>query len=167
MKLYKKIPEAAIGKPPFFAALIAGAFVCFAYSPSAYAQCPVGKVEVQVTTPSGITRILCLPGEAVENIEDTPDHGGGDITVVLRSGFFDFNDLTPNVDVPSTLSSGNVTVSITPLDSNRGSWEGAESSQSIGSSALRLTPTIGQFAGFLAVDASDLGLLVSGPKRVE
>lgn len=159
MNLCKRISWATIRTQSLFVALIVGTFIAFGYSPPAHAQCAEGEAEIVISTPSGKTKFLCLPGEAVENIENTPDHAAGTIDVTLRSGEFNFDDLTPNVDVPSSLSSGNVILGFFLNEAS--AWQGADAEQSIGASALRLTPDqLDSFAsGAFFVNAANVGLL--------
>lgn len=45
----------------------------------ALAQCPEGKSEVQITTPSGKQKTICIPDAAVPGIENASEHGSGTI----------------------------------------------------------------------------------------
>lgn len=45
----------------------------------AAAECPDGKQAVQITTPSGITKTLCIPLKAVQGIETAAENSGGTI----------------------------------------------------------------------------------------
>jgi len=48
-------------------------------SSQALAECPKGQQEVQITTPSGKTKALCIPDAGVQGIENAADHSGGTI----------------------------------------------------------------------------------------
>lgn len=43
------------------------------------AQCPDGKSEVQLTTPSGKNKTICISDAAIPGIENAADHSGGTI----------------------------------------------------------------------------------------
>jgi hypothetical protein len=43
------------------------------------AQCSAGKSELVMTTPSGKTRIMCVPDQAIGGIENAADHSAGEI----------------------------------------------------------------------------------------
>lgn len=47
------------------------------------AECPEGKNPVQITTPSGKSKTLCIPDSAVQGIENAAEHSGG--TIVASS----------------------------------------------------------------------------------
>jgi hypothetical protein len=43
-------------------------------------ECPEGRVEVLIETPSGKVKILCMPAAAVDGLENAADHSQGAIT---------------------------------------------------------------------------------------
>ena len=45
----------------------------------ALAECPEGKEPVDISTPSGITKTLCIPAAAVKGIENAAEQSGGTI----------------------------------------------------------------------------------------
>ena len=45
----------------------------------AFAECPEGKNEVLMVTPSGIQKTLCIPNAAIIGIETAADHSAGSI----------------------------------------------------------------------------------------
>jgi len=49
------------------------------FASNAFAECPEGKEPVDITTPSGITKTLCIPAAAVQGIENAAEHSGGTI----------------------------------------------------------------------------------------
>jgi len=49
----------------------------------ALAECPEDKQPVDITTPSGITKTLCIPAAAVQGIENAAENSGG--TIVASS----------------------------------------------------------------------------------
>jgi len=46
---------------------------------TSFAGCPEGKSEVQVTTPSGKQKVLCMPDQALPGLENAADHSDGTI----------------------------------------------------------------------------------------
>ena len=46
---------------------------------SAFAECPDGKEPVNISTPSGITKTLCIPAAAVKGIETAAENSAGTI----------------------------------------------------------------------------------------
>ena len=43
------------------------------------AECPKDKYPINVTTPSGIQKVLCVPAAAVDGLENAADHSAGTI----------------------------------------------------------------------------------------
>ena len=59
---------------------------------SGLAGCPEGKSPITILTPSGKMKILCVPPQAIQGIEEAADHSGG--TVVSETcPCFSQNDL--------------------------------------------------------------------------
>jgi len=56
------------------------------------AECPEGKNPVQINTPSGKSKILCIPDAAVQGIENAAEHSGGTI-VAATCPCWDDNEL--------------------------------------------------------------------------
>lgn len=50
----------------------------FFYSAS-FGECPKGKSEIQLITPSGIQKSICIPDEALPGLENAADHSDGTI----------------------------------------------------------------------------------------
>lgn len=50
-----------------------------ALASTVWAECPEGKEPVDISTPSGITKTLCIPAAAVEGIENAAENSGGTI----------------------------------------------------------------------------------------
>jgi hypothetical protein len=59
----------------FLAMLLVSVFI----AAEVLAECPEGKNPVQLTTPSGKTKTLCIPDAAVQGIENAAEHSGGTI----------------------------------------------------------------------------------------
>jgi hypothetical protein len=49
-------------------------------SPEAWAECPPGKTEITIITPSGKTKVLCVPDAALPGIENAAENS--DATVI-------------------------------------------------------------------------------------
>lgn len=58
---------------------ILGLSLIVIFASAAFAQCPDDKEPVNITTPSGITKTLCIPAAAVQGIENAAEHSGGTI----------------------------------------------------------------------------------------
>ena len=51
--------------------------ICLSTAIPVLAQCPKGKSEVIVMTPSGITKTICVSDNAIPGIENAAEHSGG------------------------------------------------------------------------------------------
>lgn len=58
---------------------VMGIFMVVAMATSVWAECPQDKEPVEITTPSGITKTLCIPAAAVQGIETAAENSGGTI----------------------------------------------------------------------------------------
>jgi hypothetical protein len=83
-------------------------------SASASAQCPEGKSEIVVQTPSGVVKTLCVGDQAVEGLENAADHSEGTI-IPASCPCFTQDDVVATLDAnadflcplaPGTTSSG-------------------------------------------------------------
>ena len=65
---------------------------------SAFAECPEGKQPVNITTPSGNTKTLCIPDAAVQGIETAAENSGGTFVAAECPCWSsdDVNDLVSN-----------------------------------------------------------------------
>ena len=70
-------------KSKIFISVLVMVFVSVYITSAVLAECPEGKNPVQLTTPSGKTKTLCIPDAAMQGIENAADHSGG--TIVTSS----------------------------------------------------------------------------------
>lgn len=80
-----------------FVTLVVSVFI----SSDVFAECPEGKNPIQLTTPSGKTKTLCVPDAAMQGIENAAEHSGG--TIVTAScdcwSQSQINDIDANAQV--------------------------------------------------------------------
>jgi hypothetical protein len=76
---------------------------------SAFAECPEGKQPVNITTPSGKTKTLCIPDAAVQGIETAAENSGGTIVAAECPCWTsaEVNDLVANNPGFTCIDNGN------------------------------------------------------------
>ena len=96
-----------------------------------WAQCPEGKSEVQLTTPSGKQKTICIPDVALPGIENAAEHSNGTIipascpcwtetelnAYVERFGLIECIDHTsepPHLCIPDSLVKHYECIAVTP-----------------------------------------------------
>ena len=65
-------------KKKYFICLVLIGF-SIALAALAFAQCPEGKSEIQLTTPKGIQKTICIPDNALPGVENAAEHSDGTI----------------------------------------------------------------------------------------
>jgi len=58
---------------------VMGMLLVIALATIVVAECPEGREPIDISTPSGITKTLCIPAAAVKGIENAAENSGGTI----------------------------------------------------------------------------------------